>query len=375
MTVDPATAAAVPAATATATAVTDDGCGPPAGFSLGLPGAVAGNPPDAGVAWHYGDPLREQRLADTVGAVVDRSHRQVLAVSGPDRLTWLHSMTTQRLDSLAPMQGTETLLLSPQGHVEHDMLVADDGHTAWLDVEPGTGDALRAFLERMRFMLRVEVSDVTAAWAVLSVVGPGSPWPAQQAVTALPDQHAGQAVSGAPVQYYDVARHAGGLVRRMPYGADLLVPREAAAQVAGELTATGLAMAGLGAFEALRVVAGRPRAGFETDHRTIPHEIGFIGGAVHLNKGCYRGQETVARVHNLGKPPRQLVLLHLSGESDELPEPGTPIELNGRAVGFLGTAVHHHELGPVALAVIKRTLAENPGAAGLTVAGAPVSVD
>jgi hypothetical protein len=126
------------------------------------------------------------------------------------------------------------------------------------------------------------------------------------------------------------------------------------------------------AYEALRVEARRPRLGYETDHRTIPHEVGWIGSAVHLDKGCYRGQETVARVHNLGKPPRRLVLLHLAGESEELPPPGTAVELGGRAVGFLGTAVHHHELGPIALAVIKRSL---PDDAPLTVAGSAVAID
>ncbi|MDQ1741205.1 MAG: tRNA-modifying protein YgfZ, partial [Pseudonocardiales bacterium] len=100
----------------------------------------------------------------------------------------------------------------------------------------------------------------------------------------------------------------------------------------------------------------RPRLGFETDHRTIPHEVGWIGEAVHLDKGCYRGQETVARVQNLGKPPRRLVLLHLSGDSEQLPEPGSPVERDGRTVGFVGTAVQHHELGPIALAIVKRGL-------------------
>jgi hypothetical protein len=122
----------------------------------------------------------------------------------------------------------------------------------------------------------------------------------------------------------------------------------------------------LAAYEALRVQDHRPRLGFETDHRTIPHEIGWIGSAVHLNKGCYRGQETVARVHNLGRPPRRLIFGYLDGTADELPPAHTPVELDGRAVGFLGTAVQHAELGPVALAVIKRNTADD---ALLTVAG------
>ena len=164
----------------------------------------------------------------------------------------------------------------------------------------------------------------------------------------------------------------GGFVRRTGFGADLIVPRESATAMLARLQAAGAAPAGVMAYEALRVEARRPRLGLETDHRTIPHEVGWIGVAVHLEKGCYRGQETVARVQNLGRPPRRLVLLHLSGESDVLPPQGTPVELDGRTVGFLGTAVHHYELGPIALAVIKRSL---PDDAALTVAGAPVAID
>jgi folate-binding protein YgfZ len=167
----------------------------------------------------------------------------------------------------------------------------------------------------------------------------------------------------------------GGFIRpgtRALGGVDLLVPRSRQEATIGALQDAGAQPVGLWAVEALRVAAREPRLGFETDHRTIPHEVGWIGRAVHLQKGCYRGQETVARVQNLGRPPRRLVLLHLSGDSDELPVPGTPVELAGRAIGFLGTAVHHFELGPIALAVIKRTV---PADAGLLVAGTPVTVD
>jgi hypothetical protein len=150
-----------------------------------------------------------------------------------------------------------------------------------------------------------------------------------------------------------------------------VVPRARLADEISGLVAAGAAAAGLWAYEAKRVEAQRPRLRFETDHRTIPHEVGWIGTAVHLDKGCYRGQETVARVQNLGRPPRRLVLLHLAGESDLLPDVGTSVELDGRSVGFLGTAVQHHELGPVALAVIKRSI---PDDAELTVAGSSAAI-
>jgi len=315
---------------------------------------------DAGVAWHFGDPLREQRLLSSSAGVVDRSNRGVLIVPGEDRLSWLHSICSQHVSGLADGDSTEALVLSPHGHVEQHWQVTELGGQLWLDVEPGMAADALGYLEKMKFLKRVEPQDVTADWAVVSVVGPLA---GEFLVAAgFPTPDAGRAVG----------RDGGGFVRAMAWGFDLLVPRAEAERSVDALLAAGASRAGIWAFEALRVESRRPRLRFESDHRTIPHEVGWIGSAVHLDKGCYRGQETVARVQNLGKPPRRLVLLHLSGASDTLPEPGTPIESQGRAVGFLGTAVHHHELGPIALAVIKRSL---PDDASLTVAGDPVTID
>src|SRR5881398_1631807 len=134
---------------------------------LARPGAVAAEGPDAAVAWHYGDPVREQRLLEAGEAAVDLSNRGVVTVTGPDRLSWLHSMTTQELTGTPVGEARETLVLSPHGHVEHDLHLVDDGSTAWVTLEPGTAGALRDWLDRMRFMLRVEVADVTADWAVV----------------------------------------------------------------------------------------------------------------------------------------------------------------------------------------------------------------
>ncbi len=283
-------------------------------------GAVAGVGVDAGVPAHYGDPLREQRTLYADGGVIDRSHRGIIRVEGADRLGWLHSLTSQHLDRLPTGEIREALVLSPHGHVEHHLVVCDDGEATWLTVEPTTSAALAAYLDSMRFMLRVEVGDVTASYAVMTTV------------------------SG------DVAT-------------DTLVPRD---ELAARVDASGLPLVGHAAWEARRVASRLPRLGFETDHRSLPHELGWIGRAVHLDKGCYRGQETVARVHNLGRPPRRLVFGYLDGTSDEMPPPHTPIELDGKAVGYLGTAVQHSELGPIALGVIKRQTDDD---AQLTVAG------
>lgn len=327
--------------------------------------AVPATGRDAGVPWHFGDPLREQRQLSTGAGVIDRSNRDVLVVPGQDRLGWLHSICSQHVSSLADGDATEALVLSPHGHVEQHWQVTELGATVWIDTEPGAAADVLGYLRKMQFLKRVEPADVSAEWAVLSLVGPASATILTLSGFPVPDA-AGRAV---PIP-------GGGFVRRMSWpgadAADLLVPRGRAEGIVEALVEAGAQRAGLWAFEALRVEARRPRLGLETDHRTIPHEVGWIGSAVHLDKGCYRGQETVARVQNLGRPPRRLVLLHLSGESDTLPEAGTPVESDGRAVGFFGTGLHHFDLGPVGLAVIKRAL---PDDATLTVSGQPVAVD
>ena len=346
-------------------------------------GVLDATSPDAPVAAHYGDPAREQRTLATSVGLVDRSHRGVLAVPGADRLTWLHSLTTQYLTDLAPMSGTELLVLSPHGHVEHHTVVTDDGTTAWLDVEPGTGGPLLDFLDRMRFLMRVEPADVTEDWALLSLVGPDT----DEALVALgvgpllPPQtgpvpgpkFASGSVPARPTTVYDVGAlpDLGGWARRMPGGADLLVRRGAVPDL---IEAAGVPLAGIWAYEALRVAARRPRFGFETDHRTLPAEVGWTAAAVHLEKGCYRGQETVARVHHLGRPPRRLVLLHLDGvTTDELPARGAAVTTDdGRQVGFVGTAVRHYELGMVALALVRQNVAPD---AALRVGDAAAAID
>lgn len=319
---------------------------------------------DSGVTWHYGDPLGEQRVLATKAGVIDRSNRDVITVTGPDRLPWLHSICSQHVSELRDGDVTESLVLSPHGHVEQHWNVTELGGTVWLDTEPGAAPEVLAYLHKMQFLSRVESREVSDEWGVLSVVGPIT---AQVlAAATLPDPEPGRAI---PLP-------AGGFIRRVPgdrqIGVDLVVARDAVDGTIQALQAAGAVPAGLWAYEALRVQHRQPRLGFETDHRTIPHEVGWIGSAVHLNKGCYRGQETVARVQNLGRPPRRLVLLHLSGDTDQLPARGTAVETGGRQIGFVGTAVHHYELGPIALAVIKRSVSAD---AELLVDGYPVAID
>jgi folate-binding protein YgfZ len=291
---------------------------------LGLPGAVGGDGIDAPVAAHYGSFNGEQRTLVGGEGFVDLSHRGVLRVTGPDRLSWLHSLTTQHLESLQPGVPTIALVLSPNGHVEHAMYAVDDGESFTAHVEPGASAPLVAWLDRMRFMMRVEVEDLTDELAVAWRPGPDGEGK------------------------YDVFPRT-----------DL----EKYAEAAGP-------PAGMWAFEALRIGRGEPRFGHDTDHRTIPNEVGWIPSAVHLDKGCYRGQETVARVHTLGRPPRRLTLLHLDGSDNRLPTRGAAVLHGEKEVGFVGSSARHHEAGPIALALLKRNV---PVDAVLEVEGLPAA--
>ncbi|MER5833269.1 folate-binding protein, partial [Streptomyces sp. NPDC002130] len=272
----------------------------------------------------------------------------VLGAFGDDRLAWLHLLLTQHVSDLPVGRATEALILSANGHIEHALYLVDDGGTVWAHVEPGTQEALIAYLESMKFFYRVEVADRTADIAVVHLPA-GS-------IAEVPED---------------------AVVRETPHGRDLFLPRAALEAYAAQAGPP----AGILAYEALRVEQHRPRLGFETDHRTIPHELGWIGSAVHLQKGCYRGQETVARVQNLGKPPRRLVFLHLDGSEVHLPVAGTELRLadegpDGRKIGFITTSARHHELGPVALALVKRNVAvDAPLVAGDTAAAQEVVVE
>ena len=291
---------------------------------------------DALVPWHYGDPFAEQRLLIAGKGVTDLSHREILTISGPDRHDWLHSLLSQHL--LEPFTSTHALSLSPNGHIEYDLHIVDDGQTAWIIVEHGQAEGLLAYLTKMKFRADVQVADVTDDFAVIGVPGfVESQWPTWHAPASfqaepkdtfayVPDRPASWCVS------------------------ELIVPRELLEQELGD------ERVGSWAWEAHRIRAGVPRFGFETDHRTIPHEIGLISSAVHLQKGCYRGQETVARVYNLGKPPRRLVQLLIDGSTNELPSIGTPVTNDGVEVGTLTSITQDYESGPLGLAVIKRNV-------------------
>lgn len=317
--------------------------------------------PDAGAVWHYGDPLGEQRAAETDAVWVDRSHRAALSLTGADRQSWLHSLTTQHVSDLAEGASTNNLILDSQGRVEEHWVQTELGATTYLDTEPWRGEPLLTYLRAMVFWSKV--TPAAADMTVLSLLGP-----------RLTDQPVLDALGmdTLPTEMTAVPLPRAGFLRRMPSACadqvelDLLVPRAESADWQRRLTQSGVRPAGVWTYEAHRVAALRPRLGVDTDERTIPHELGWLGGpgvgAVHMDKGCYRGQETVARVHNLGRPPRMLVLVHL--DDANRPSTGEVILAEGRPVGRLGTVVDHVDLGPVALALLKRGL---PGDTALVI--------
>ena len=308
-------------------------------------GAVAAAGPDDGVAWHYGDPTAEQRALARGAAVVDLSHYGVITVTGPDRFTWLNSLLSQNTLSLAPQHSIEALILDPQGRVEHQMGIVDDGETSWLISETAPG--LTAWLDKMRFMMRVEVADVTDQWAVLgeSVRAEGTPDEPVTWSDPWPNTAEGGTRYGPPD-----AEHPG---QDRPWRL-VLVPRADLVTQVRQREAAGWMLAGVWAAEALRLEAWRPRQVKDTDSRAIPHELDWLRTAVHLEKGCYRGQESIARVHNLGRPPRRLVFLYLDGSEHLIPQPGEEVLLGERAAGSIRSVAQHHELGPIALALVRR---------------------
>ena len=285
--------------------------------------------PDAGAIWHFGEPNKEQKLLIAGSGWADLSHRGVISVSGADRLSWLHSLTTQNVENLTPGLWVSGLILDAQGHIVHQIYLVDDGSVTWIHTEAEKTASLLEFLNKMKFMLQVDVRDRSNEYAVLRAPG-------------IPD-----AIGG---PYALVAR------------AELEDMKAAFNQLHTQV--------GMWALEAERVSAGRARLLFDVDHKSIPNELGFLNNAVHMKKGCYPGQETVAKVFNLGKPPRRLTLLHLDGSAVDLPTTGDKVMSGEKEVGYIGSVARHYELGPIALAVIKRSV---PMEEQLTAAGIPAA--
>ena len=315
----------------------------------GLPGAVVD---DHGVR-HLGNPLGEQRALSSGSAIAPLGDRSVLAVGGEDRLSWLDSLTSQALTGLVPGVSTELLVLDPHGHVEHAASVIDDGETTWLIVDRDDAEGLLSWLRKMRFRLRVDPRDVGDEYAVVG----GTSAAIRDVVAAAPsgtslvwtDPWPGITAGG--YGYAHVEPHPGA----QRDWAEAIITRDDERAVAAAADAGDVALAGLAAVDALRVAAWRPRWSAEVDERVLPHELDWMRTAVHLSKGCYRGQETVAKVHNLGHPPRRVVSLQLDGSDSVLPARGAAVYAGDDVVGEITSAALHFEDGPIALAVLRRS--------------------
>lgn len=315
-----------------------------------LPAAIVGS---TGVARAYGNTFSEQRALTAGTALVDLSHRGVIQLSGPERLSWLDSLLSQRLDSLKVGQSSEALLLDPHGHLQHAMRILEDGENTWLLVDEDRAPALTAWLIKMRFMKQVDIVDRSEELATIGYFGDSIPEALQPLVLNQ---------TGTPVVWQDTWNQVseGGWQYSADHPAsqwnyaEAVIPREALTTLAQAAAAGDVILAGTDALEALRIAAWRPRITTEADENALPHEFDWLRSAVHLNKGCYRGQETVAKVHNLGHPPRRLVFLSLDGVAEVLPETGDPVMEGENEVGHITAAARHYEEGMIALAILKR---------------------
>lgn len=320
-------------------------------------GAVAADGVDQYVAGHYGQPAQEQRALANGKAIVDLSHYGVVTVTGPERLSWLHTLSTQLLEGVQPPVNTETLFLDLRGRIEIATKIHDDGETAYLLTEPTMNASLVDWLTRMQFAARVEITDRTGELALVGATTevPGldapvwvDPWPGITeggvAYTDNPEEH--------PAVDED-------------YSWRLYIINAEALVATTTNLPEGFRIAGVMASEALRIAAGRPRQLFDTDDRSIPHELDWLRTAVHLEKGCYKGQETIARVHNLGHPPRRFVKLLIDGSVHGLPEVGADIIVRpdtddeaamekARSIGKVMSVAMHHETGAVGTGIIRR---------------------
>ncbi len=333
------------------------------GFRAGeLPDAVAADGLNAGSDAHYGSPTGEQRRLLSGKALAVLGHRSAVRVTGEDRLTWLHSLLSQDMVSLQPGESRRALLLTAQGRVEFDLHAVAAAESVYLLTDRARAAALAAFLERMRFMLRVAVEDLSSSHAVAGFAAldrlPAAVQEALRldAVVVFEDPWSQDALGGYAYTTPEAREH---LTEADASWSEALVANELLGPLLETAQAAGMSLAGALAVDALRIHALKPRLGAEGDEKAIPHELDLLRTSVHLTKGCYKGQETVARVHNLGHPPRRLALVHLDGSSHTLPAPGSPVFLqgaeDGRPIGALTSVALHEEAGPIGLALLKRS--------------------
>jgi folate-binding protein YgfZ len=300
------------------------------------------------VKQHFGDPMIEQRKLSEGDALCLLDTQGVIAVSGIDLLSWLHSLLSQNLKNLVPGESAEALLLDPQGRIEQVIKVIDDGETTWLMVDKSHTEALLTWLQKMVFRMKVEITDRSAQFATVgaTTASPEISFLSNDHPLIWKDQWPGVVAGG---YRYSTRAVDYTWFEHLVEGAKL------------DQLLAGKVLAGTMAADGLRVAAGRPKAINEVDEKSLPHELDLLATAVHLSKGCYRGQESVAKVHNLGHPPRRLTFLHLDGSEHALPDVGDEIRVLGeeKTRGKITSVAQHFDMGPIALAVISRSVPED----------------
>jgi folate-binding protein YgfZ len=285
----------------------------------------------------YSNPLVEQKEFITGLSAVLLEEKSVLVVDGVDRLTWLNDLFSQSLLGLEPGVSVEALWLDAQGRIVRDFHIVDDGEKSWLITYSKEIDTLVSQLQRMVFRAKVSVQDVSAEYSVVAT------WNKEVSNTGVVWQDPWPETTSGGWRY--------GLQPTEPWAyRESLVPISSVDAVWKEFKHCGTM-----ALDALRVAAMRPSGPNEIDNKALPHEFDWLATAVHLSKGCYRGQEAVAKVHNLGHPPRRLVFLHLDGSAHALPDLGDEIfGSENIAIGKVTSVGQHHEMGPIALGLVKR---------------------
>ena len=274
--------------------------------------------------------------------LVDRSERGKLAFTGEQAKAFLQGQVTNDVEALTPGTGCYAALLSPKGKMLGDLRVLDTGDELWLDTERSALQAIFNVLHRARLGFDAELHKRTLAQGLVSLVGPEArrvAGPGAEALAAEEHAHAAVEVGGIPARAVvtDV-------------GVDLVCDAERTTALIAALTARGAEPVPESAAEVMRVERGRPRYGIDLDDTTIPQEAGLNERAVSFEKGCYVGQETVARLFYKGKPNR-----HLRGLKLSVPvAAGTELTAGGRAVGRVGSVVLSPAHGPIGLALVRR---------------------
>ncbi len=285
--------------------------------------------PDNGAVFHLGNPSKEGKLIDSGEAWANLSHLGLLEISGKDRLNWLNDLTTQLTLELGKIW-QRAFILNAQGRIRFDLYLMDTGESTFILTEKDYILELEKFLNSMKFMLQVEVINLTGQRNILFIDADGE--------------------------------LAGKSIEQLKVLTDIQFQQETLKlDLNNEV--------GSWALEADRIARKIFRMVIDGDEKTIPNEVEQLGKAVHMKKGCYPGQETVAKTFNLGAPPRLLKLIHFDGMQIDLPAIGAPITFEGAVIGRMGSSARHHLLGNIGLALFKRSFLNSHPNANLIIDG------